>query len=181
MAPHTQRMCCVCAWGGVMRGHVAARKRGFCACLAFWALVSSGFNLGSVGRHSCGMMNVEWLAKIVFRGMCTVVFAFLFSAVLQQQKQRAAGRAGTGQRLCLLLFSHPPSLLCTHCSVEHPCMGCELMCDRRSTCQRGRGCLSPGTHRFSWLWFSVRRIACRHAPVTACAWPHCGRRGMHVH
>ena len=40
--------------------------------LSLWALVSSGFNLGSVGRHSCDMMNVEWLAEIIFRGMCTV-------------------------------------------------------------------------------------------------------------
>ena len=95
----------VCGSVGVWFGKLQQQR--LARMLSLWALVSIGFYLGSVGRHSCDMMNFEWLAEIIFRGMCTVVFDFLFSAVLQLQKQRAAGRAGTGQRLCLLLCYKP--------------------------------------------------------------------------
>ena len=91
--------------------------------LSLWALVSSGFDLGSVGRHSCDMMNVEWLAEIIFRGMCTVVFDFCFQLFCSSKNRgRQAGQARASAFVCfcfptLLPYCVRIALLNTHAWV----------------------------------------------------------------
>ena len=91
----------------------------------------------------------------IISGACAQWFIFegVFAAWSSKNRGRQAGQARAS---ALLAFVFPTLLphCCAHCSVEHPCMGCEGTCDRRRPArQRGRGCLSPGTHRFSWRWF----------------------------